>query len=97
MMFSFNVALQILSFSALLNTAAASVFESLHEVPRGWKYSRAAEAGESIKLRLSLKQQNVDSFIDKLMEVSDPDHPQYVSKKLLKHTSTCKSPLFLSE
>jgi len=76
-MLSLQVALNVLSLSALFNTAAASVFESLHEVPRGWTFSRPAESAEVIKLRLSLKQQNTDLFIDKLMEVSTPDHPQY--------------------
>lgn len=68
--------LAILSFAALA-TATSNVFESLHEVPRGWTFVRAAEGSENLKLRLSLKQQNLDSFYDKLMEVSTPDHPQY--------------------
>jgi len=76
-MLSLQVALNVLSLSALFDTVAASVFESLHEVPRGWTFSRPAESAEVIKLRLSLKQQNTDLFIDKLMEVSTPDHPQY--------------------
>jgi tripeptidyl-peptidase-1 len=70
--------LQLLSFSAcVLSASANNVFESLHQVPRGWSYVRAAKGSESIKLRLSLKQQNLDSFYDKLMEVSTPDHAQY--------------------
>lgn len=71
-------AVQILSISAVLQSVTArNVFESLHGIPRGWTFARAAKCDESIKLRLSLKQQNVDTFYDKLMEVSTPDHPQY--------------------
>ena len=76
-MFSLKTAMQVLSLCALLQAVAAEVLESLHGVPRGWTFVRTAEDDESVKLRLSLKQQNVDSFYEKLMEVSTPDHPQY--------------------
>jgi tripeptidyl-peptidase I len=77
-MLSLATALQVLSFSSLVHAAAArDVFESIYELPRGWAYSRAAKDDEPLKLRLSLKQQNLDTFYDKLMEVSTPDHPQY--------------------
>jgi tripeptidyl-peptidase I len=77
-MFSLRAVVQTLSFSAFLESAVASnVFESLYETPRGWTFARNAKGDESIKLRLSLKQQNVDAFYDKLMEVSTPDHPRY--------------------
>jgi tripeptidyl-peptidase-1 len=77
-MFSLGAAVQILSVSDLLqSTTASNVFESLYEIPRGWTFARAAKGDENIKLHLSLKQQNVDTFYDKLMEVSTPDHPKY--------------------
>jgi tripeptidyl-peptidase-1 len=77
-MFSLHAALPVLSFFAVLGTVTASdVFEALHEPPRGWTFARAAEGEESIRLRLSLKQQNVDAFYENLMEVSTPDHPRY--------------------
>jgi tripeptidyl-peptidase-1 len=76
-MFSLGTALRVLSFSVLVQAAASDVFESIYEPPRGWKYERAAKGDESVRLRVSLKQQNLDSFYDKLMEVSTPDHPQY--------------------
>jgi tripeptidyl-peptidase-1 len=71
-----TLALQLLSFSALVH-ATSNVFESLHGEPRGWSFVRAAEGNENIKLRLSLKQQNLDTFYDKLLEVSTPDHAKY--------------------
>lgn len=58
-------------------THATEPFESLNTLPRGWTQVRAAEGSESINLRLSLKQQNLATFYDKLLEVSTPDHPQY--------------------
>lgn len=65
----------LLSFAAL--ATATTVFESLYEVPRGWTFAREARGEERISLRLSLKQQNVDTFYEQLMEVSTPDHPRY--------------------
>src|SRR5438067_1695446 len=76
-MLSLSTALQVLSFSVFVQPAVSDVFESIYELPRGWKYDRDANGDESVKLRVSLKQQNLDSFYDKLMEVSTPDHPQY--------------------
>ncbi|TVY18022.1 Tripeptidyl-peptidase sed2 [Lachnellula arida] len=73
-MFSLNSALRILSIASL---AQAAVFESIYQAPRGWTFVRPAEGTEILKLRLSLKQQNVESLYDKLMEVSTPDHKQY--------------------
>jgi len=58
-------------------TQATNTFESLKSVPRGWTQVKAATGEENIKLRLSLKQQNLNTFYDKLLEVSTPDHPQY--------------------
>lgn len=77
-MFALQFFLQVLSFSVLVQAAAVStVFESIKQLPRGWSFVRTAEGNEPIKLRLSLKQQNVDHFYDKLLEVSTPDHPNY--------------------
>jgi tripeptidyl-peptidase-1 len=75
-MFPMNLVLQVLSFSTVVH-AASNVFESIHDTPRGWSFVRVADGDESIKLRLSLKQQNLDSFYDKLIEVSTPDHANY--------------------
>lgn len=63
----------VLSVSSSPNNA----FESLHQVPRGWTWAQRAQPDEPIKLRVSLKQQNLDEFYDNLMQVSTPDHPRY--------------------
>lgn len=75
-MLSLAVAVQVLSFSALAH-AASDIFESLVEVPRGWTLSRPAQGSEAVRLRLSLKQQNLDNFYDELIKVSTPEHEQY--------------------
>lgn len=75
---SFTSALRVLSLAAFVSTTvASSVFESVHQVPRGWTFVRNAYADESVKLRVSLKQQNVDDLYQKVMEVSTPDHSSY--------------------
>lgn len=60
-----------------LASASNSPFESLHQVPRDWTRVQSAEPTENIRLRVSLKQQNLDEFYDKLLQISTPDHPQY--------------------
>jgi tripeptidyl-peptidase-1 len=77
-MFSLATALQVLSFSAILNAGSAiASFESVYELPRGWRLMRPAEGTEDIRLRISLMQQNVDKLYDILMDVSTPSHPKY--------------------
>lgn len=61
-------------------TAAApgnNVFESLQQLPRGWVRARSADPDEPVRLRVSLKQQNLDEFYESLLQVSTPGHPQY--------------------
>lgn len=75
-----NSAVQALSVSVLLPcfaSASSNVFESLNQIPRGWTRVQGAEPTEKIKLRVSLKQQNLDHFYESLLQVSTPDHPQY--------------------
>ncbi|KAG8165540.1 hypothetical protein KVR01_004092 [Diaporthe batatas] len=75
-----HLALQTLSALILnpsLVSASSTPFESLHQVPRGWTRVRSAGTTENIRLRVSLRQQNLDEFYDKLLQVSTPDHPQY--------------------
>lgn len=76
----YSLALKVILTSAIFaasGSASDGVFESLHQVPRGWEWARSALPDEPIKLRLSLKQQNLDVFYENLMQVSTPDHPQY--------------------
>ncbi|KAK7699065.1 hypothetical protein SLS64_011979 [Diaporthe eres] len=73
-------AVRALSVSILLPgfaSASSNAFESINQVPRGWTRVQSADPTEKIKLRVSLKQQNLDQFYDSLLQVSTPDHPQY--------------------
>lgn len=75
-----RLALQALSVSTILSclvAASSNTFESLNQVPRGWTRIKSAEPTENIRLRVSLKQQNLDQFYDSLLQVSTPSHPQY--------------------
>ena len=56
---------------------AQNAFESLHQIPQGWTFTRLGDGKTNIKLRISLKQQNVEEFIENFMDVSTPDHPKY--------------------
>lgn len=76
----FSVAFQVILTSSVFasSTAATSdVFESLQQMPRGWSWAQSAKPDEPIKLRLSLKQQNLDQFYENLLQVSSPNHPRY--------------------
>lgn len=75
-MFSFRSAVQALLVSASV-VSAIQPFEELNEVPRGWSLVGAAKAETAIKLRLSLKQQNVDKFYEEMLAVSTPDNAKY--------------------
>lgn len=65
--------------AAAATTAASSldVFESLAQLPRGWTRTGPARPDDPVKLRVSLKQQNLDAFYEGLLQVSTPDHPRY--------------------
>lgn len=79
---SLSWALQAISVSSVLllsvsASPSSNVFESLQELPRGWTHARSAQPDEVVRLRLSLKQQNLDRFYDSLLQVSTPGHPRY--------------------
>lgn len=80
MMQCFNWFWQAVVFLGILSltvSASSNVFESIRQVPRGWTRIRSAEPEEGVKLRLSLKQRNLDEFYATLMKVSTPGDPQY--------------------
>lgn len=77
---SLSWAVRLLSTSGFLISsvcAANNVFESIYELPRGWERARSAKPDDVVKLRLSLKQQNLDQFYDDLLQVSTPSNPRY--------------------
>lgn len=65
------------SSSASSASSALPIFESLAELPRGWTRLAPAHPDEPVRLRVSLRQQNLDAFYEGLLHVSTPDHPRY--------------------
>lgn len=59
------------------STSSLDVFESLAQLPRGWTRTGPARPDDPVRLRVSLKQQNLDAFYEGLLQVSTPDHPRY--------------------
>ncbi|KAI0479954.1 subtilisin-like protein [Xylaria cf. heliscus] len=51
--------------------------ESLPQVPAGWTKLRDARSDQSIKLRIALKQPNLDEFEKTLYDISSPQHALY--------------------
>lgn len=75
-----------LSFLSLLAGMAVAeglggyqIFEQLSEAPHPWtlKTNDQVDAGQKLKLRIHLKNQNMDSFHQKVYDVSTPDNPDY--------------------
>lgn len=54
-----------------------SIFDSIAQLPRGWTRTADARPDDTVRLRVSLKQQNLDVFYESLHQVSSPDHPRY--------------------
>lgn len=75
MLYLRSTILALLSASAVV--AAVQPFEELNEIPRGWSLIGTAKAETGIKLRLSLKQQNVDQFYEDMLAVSTPGNAKY--------------------
>jgi tripeptidyl-peptidase-1 len=48
------------------------------EVPKGWELYSEAPSSYTFDLRIGLKQSRIDELIENLMEISDPNHAQYV-------------------
>ncbi|KAE9381004.1 subtilisin-like protein [Stipitochalara longipes BDJ] len=75
--------LSFLSF--LVGTAVAGplgsyrVFEQLSEAPEPWTLKSGTEVDrdQSLKLWIHLKNRNIESFHQKVYDVSTPDHPDY--------------------
>ena len=51
-------------------------------VPEKWEHQGPPSDGANIDLRIALKPHHENALIDALYEVSDPEHPKYVSISL---------------
>lgn len=75
---SFNSLYAVALATLTLPVAFADVvFDSLPTVPRGWSYSREARPDDILKLRVSLQQQGMALFEQRIMEVASPSHARY--------------------
>lgn len=66
-----------LLLAALPALTSAALFDAIERLPRGWTFHRDADAAEPIRLRINIKEQNLDSFEQLFWEISDPDHENY--------------------
>lgn len=73
--------LAILIFTWLVAVARATnhtLFESIQGgVPSGWAFDSTPYPYQSLGLKIAIKQQNIESFEQKLLDISDPSHLQY--------------------
>ncbi|KAI8911160.1 subtilisin-like protein [Gorgonomyces haynaldii] len=61
--------------------SVVSAFVLFDEIPKAtlqqWKPVADAPATATVQLQIGLKQQNLDSLVEHLYQVSDPEHPSY--------------------
>lgn len=80
-LFAMHLTLASLLLFAAVTFCASSAPHVIHEarlhLPTGWTYRSPAEKSSLIPIRIGLKQSNLHTAHDVLMEVSDPDSPKY--------------------
>ncbi|KAI0977062.1 peptidase S8/S53 domain-containing protein [Xylaria arbuscula] len=69
--------LSLLVSALLAAQGLAKPFEQLYDVPEGWKLQGPAEDSQVIKLQIALRQGDVESFEQAVLDMSTPDHPKY--------------------
>lgn len=75
MAFLFPVLIATLATASPLSSLATK--HSIDTVPSGWERQAAAPADHSLQLHIRLSEQNMDRLQERLLEVSDPEHPDY--------------------
>ncbi|KAL3474295.1 peptidase S8/S53 domain-containing protein [Aspergillus californicus] len=73
MLFASRVALAL----AGLSCVTAQAFERLKAVPEGWRYAGTPSPTHPLRLRIALKQHNVDGFEQALLDMSTPGNTNY--------------------
>lgn len=74
---SFSLTSYTFIFSVIVQYVVGDIFEQLQDIPRGWTLEREASPSEPISLRISLQNQNIESFYQKVLEISTPSHENY--------------------
>ncbi|TEB29129.1 subtilisin-like protein [Coprinellus micaceus] len=63
---------------ATLSPSTDSIIKhSWGDIPRGWTYHSTPPPDDTFELRIGLKQARIDELIDRLLEISDPNHSSY--------------------
>ncbi|KAL4804048.1 peptidase S8/S53 domain-containing protein [Aspergillus unguis] len=62
---------------ALSASVSAETFERLRAVPDGWKYEGTPSADQTLRLRIALKQHDVEGFEKALVDMSTPGNTNY--------------------
>lgn len=72
------LAFSVAALPASTSASQYAVFEKMVQVPSGWtKIPVAVDSTQKIDLRIHLKEQNIDAFEDKLLDISSPDSVNY--------------------
>ncbi|KAL2866943.1 S53 family peptidase [Aspergillus lucknowensis] len=78
MLFSLSrVAAFSLAGLSLAGSVSAEAFERLRAVPDGWRFDGTPDANQPLRLRIALKQHDVDGFERALLDMSTPGHENY--------------------
>jgi tripeptidyl-peptidase I len=72
-----SISFGILSLLVTIVNAKSTVFESLHDVPTGFKRAAIPDPSTIIPLKISLVQPRKDAFEQRVMEISTPGHELY--------------------
>ncbi|KAL4071280.1 peptidase S8/S53 domain-containing protein [Scleroderma yunnanense] len=71
-----TLSLSLIAF-AEPNLSPYVVHEKRDAIPSGWSLARRHDASSTFPLRFALKQKNIENVGDFLLDVSDPDSPNY--------------------
>lgn len=55
----------------------SKLFEKLKQLPKQWVSNGRADTGATIKAQIALKQTNIKGLQEKLVDISNPDSPNY--------------------
>ena len=76
MLFS-PVFLALLSLAVNVQASPYVLHEKRSHIPAGWAVSRRHDAAEHLPLRFGLRQSNMDQLDAMLMDIADPQSPNY--------------------
>lgn len=75
--FTATAAIGALAAPASNNHGPLTLFQELKALPSQWSSKGAADKGAMVKAQIGLKQGNIKGLQAKLMDISNPDSPNY--------------------